>query len=353
MMNSLLKSDLLVDLNKELKLFLAESSIVDTKGNVYSWLNPRHPGFVYPEIMGLYLNLSAQLTSTANSKKVSRQTTILWEKRSHAIAKQLQKLVPPLGGLGKQGKTYAFDNCMAITGLLVYKRYLGGYVNPETLGRMAKFTIELLTKKLVCYDERGNIVEQKRHWSNTFGASSLKNAIALDLLAKETQNPAYRELAFRIAKNVIATCFHRGYFKAFPTTNSVYCHAHCYALEGLLHLQTQGEGQFEPVLKAGVMQLKVWQNDDGSLYNWYNNVPGERFKVADATAQAIRLWSAIDRNYYGENIERGGQFLTSLQSPQKGLYYQPNTKDRNSWASIFAVQATDWYLNGVGDSILV
>ena len=98
-MNSLLKSDLLVDLNKELKLFLAESSIVDTKGNVYSWLNPRHPGFVYPEIMGLYLNLSAQLTSTANSKKVSRQTTILWEKRSHAIAKQLQKLVPPLGGL--------------------------------------------------------------------------------------------------------------------------------------------------------------------------------------------------------------------------------------------------------------
>lgn len=352
MINSLLKSNYLIDLNRELKLFLAESSIVDRRGNVYSWLNPRHQGFVYPEIMGLYLNLSSQLVGITNSE-VWQPIDALLEKRSHAIAKQLQKLVPSLGGLGKQGKVYAFDNCMAITGLLAYKQYLGGYVDPKILLQMADFTVELLTQKLVCYDNKGNIVEQKPHWSNTFGASTLKNAIALDMLARETQNQAYQKLAFRIAEDVVATCFHRGYFRAFPTTNIVYCHAHCYALEGLLHLQTQGNRQFSQVLEAGVKQLKAWQNNDGSLYNWYNNVTEQRFKVADATAQAIRLWSAIDRDYYADNIERGGQFLTSLQSPHKGLHYQPETKDRNSWASIFAVQATDWSLNGVGDSLLV
>ena len=349
----LLKTNSLIDLDRKLKLFLAKSSLVDARGNVYSWLNPRHPGFVYPEIMGLYLNLSSQLIRAPNTPKASKTVNALLENRSHAVAKQLQKLISPVGGLGKQGQIYAFDNCMAIAGLLAYKQHLGGFIEPKILLAMTDFAVKLLRQKLVCTDDLGNTVEQKLHWSNTFGASTLKNAIALNKLAQETQDITYRQLALQIAEDAIDRCFRGSYFTAFATTNTVYCHAHCYALEGLLYLQTQGYRQFDRVLKAGVKQLKAWQNDDGSMYNWYNNAFGQRFKVADATAQAIRLWLAIDRDFYAENIERGWQFLISLQSPQTGLYYQPDSQDRNSWASIFTVQAMDWYFNGADGSLLV
>ena len=371
MINNLLKINPSVDVGDELKFFLAESKIVDVRGNVYSWLNARNPGFVYPEIMGLYLNLSSQLISLQKFEKIQQQDSggNDWlalendlplmsldqklESRTHAIAQQLQRLVPASGGLGKAGKIYAFDNCMVISGLLTYRKYLTGYVDDNILSRLADFTVKSLKQRLTYIATDGDYSKPTPHWSNTFGASMLKNVIALCTLTEETQNPLYYELALEIAAEIIDSCFHNGYFKAFATTDTVYCHAHCYALEGLLYLQTKGYQNFSDVLIAGVEQLKAWQNDDGSLYNWYNIPARQRFKVADATAQAIRLWLAIDSDGYQENIQKAWQFLDSLRSPQKGLYYRVGSQDCNSWASIFALQAADWYANGVHGDRLV
>ena len=369
MTNSILEITPVINLHRELTSFLAESNIVDSRGNVYSWVNPRNPGFVYPEIMGLYLNLSSQLVSSKTESSVgnqvliptrtkvdrliSRSTDRQLERRSHAIAQRLQKLVPLSGGLGKQGKIYVFDNCMAISGLLAYKKHLGGYVDDRVLSRMADFVVKLLERRQIYLPENGEELKPQAHWSNIFGASMLKNTIALSGLAEETRDSAYSQLASEIAEEVVDSCFERGYFRSFPKTNSVYTHAHCYALEGLLHLQTRGNRRFQNIIEAGVEQLKIWQNDDGSLYNWYNDTSRTRLKVADATSQAIRLWLAISPELYQDNIQRGWQFLAKIQSPQTGLHYHSDSKDRNSWASIFALQAMDWSLNKVyGDRLV-
>ena len=394
MTNSLLVISPLSHLYDELKIFLARSDIVDVQGNVYSWLNPQHPGFIYPEIMGLYLNLASQLIYAERcsltmlspdiyivDREASRcsDTEIAWlfpienssskskrshslksstidvqlELRTHAISQQLQSLVPPSGGLGKQGKVYAFDNCMAISGLLAYKKYLAGFVDDEILSRMADFTVKLLQQRLTCVAEDGSILKLTPHWSNTFGASMLKTVIALDELTEETGDCTYRQLALEITEEIIANCFNHSYFRAFPATNAVYCHAHCYALEGLLYLQTKGYQNVSEILQAGVQQLQTWQNDDGSLFNWYNTTSCPQLKVADVTAQAIRLWLAIDPHTYAHNIQRGWDFLTKMRSPQQGLYYCVGSRDRNSWATIFSLQALDWSLNDVYGDCLV
>ncbi|MDJ0796527.1 MAG: hypothetical protein QNJ51_06775 [Calothrix sp. MO_167.B12] len=394
MTNSLRVISPLSHLYDELKMFLATSEIVDLQGNVYSWLNPQHPGYVYPEIMGFYLNLVSQLiyitrfsltqmspnrhrldgdtsrcrkteiawlfpieNSSSKSRKSHRlkpnDTNTLLELRTHAISQQLQRLVQASGGLGKNGKVYVFDNCMAISGLLAYKKYLAGYVDDEILESMANFTVKLLEQRQICVAEDGSILKVTPHWSNTFGASMLKTVIALDGLTEETGNCTYRQLALEIAEEIIANCFDRSYFRAFPATNAVYCHAHCYALEGLLYLQTKGYKNVSEILQAGVKQLQIWQNDDGSLFNWYNTTSCHQLKVADATAQAIRLWLAIAPQTYADNITRGWQFLASIQSPEQGLYYHADSQDCNSWATMFALQALDWSLNDVCSDRLV
>ncbi|MGK7914651.1 MAG: hypothetical protein AB4038_03775, partial [Prochloraceae cyanobacterium] len=284
----------------------------------------------------------------ATSEPVLRQ-------RTHAVAQKLQSLVPVSGGLGKQGKIYVFDSCIAINGLLNYKKYLNQKVSEGSLLRMATFVTELLRHRLILLDQdlKPSLVES--HWSKVFGASMLKTVIALDALTQETGDTTYLELGLEIAEEVVAKCFNNGYFRIFSDNDAVYCHAHCYALEGLLHLQARGYTytNVASILKAGVEQLQTWQNDDGSLYNWYNSANKQQLKVTDATAQAIRIWLAVDRQAYSKNIERGLNFLARCQSSEGGLYYHAGSKDVNSWASIFALQALDWYYNGVRADCIV
>ena len=171
--------------------------------------------------------------------------------------------------------------------------------------------------------------------------------IALDLLAAEMDEPRYRSLALEIAHDVVAACFSDGAFRIIPEDTSVYTHPHCYALEGLLYLRTRGYLDTTELLRAGADRLAAWQNADGSQFNWNNVFPSrERLKVGDATAQAVRLWLAVDRNAYGYQIEKGLGFLTSLVSPLGGLYYCEGSHDVNSITTIFAAQALEWYRYG-------
>lgn len=318
--------------------FLTSPPAVDGPGNVYSWINPAHPGFVYPEGMGLYLTLMSQLAASGNNP--------LLVERAHAVATRLQGLVPQSGGIGLRGLLYPFDTCMAVTGLLAYKTHLNGPVDPDILARMAEFIVDMARHRLTVVDEQGRRPEVAPHWSTVFGASMLKEVIALDAIARETRDESYRMLALEIAHEVIEGCFADGAFHVFPHHTAVYCHPHCYALEGLLHLRTRGYHDATALLRAGANRLSAWQNDDGSLYNWYQTPGRARQKVGDATAQAVRIWLAVDRYGYQPEIERGLGFLSWLRSSLGGLYYADGSDDINSITTIFAAQAMEWYLHG-------
>ncbi len=317
--------------------FLINPPIVTEEGRLLSWVNPDHPGFIYPEGMGLYLTLMVQLAADGDSEVIDA---------THRVAHALQEIVSPLGGIGIQGKLFPFDTCMAITGLLSYKRHLHGKVNTDILATMSDFVVDLAERRLAVLNDDGSAPEVIPHWSTIFGASMLKEVIALDLLAVETGEERYRTLAIEIADEVIRDCRSDGFFHVIPQDMAVYSHAHCYALEGLLHLRARGYRDSTEMLREGADRLREWQNEDGSLFNW-NNAPAtrDRLKVGDASAQAVRIWLAVDKDVYRPQIERGVSFLASLASSGGGLAYCAGSGDINSITSIFASQALDWYLN--------
>jgi hypothetical protein len=332
-------ASLAIAMKEDLIDFVTSHKIVDSVGNVYSWFNQDHPGFIYPEAMGLYLNLASQMGCYKNNFALTHV--------AHTVGKKLQEYVPSSGGIGKYGKIYAFDTSMAISGLLAYKKYLHGWVDDATIRQMASFIVEMTRHRLTVINDDKSRVNLPPHWSTRFGASTLKTVIALDALALEFNDKTYHHLLVEVANEILENCFSHGCFSVHEEDSAVYCHAHCYALEGLIYLQKQHDFNVMNVLLAGADRLKMWQNSDGSLFNWYNAPDREQLKMSDATAQAVRIWLAVDRDFYHREIERGLEFLASLCSPQSGIYYHQGSQDLNSWAALFTIQATDWYLNGV------
>ena len=318
--------------------YLVSPIVANGDGRVYSWVNPDRPGFVYPEAMGLYLRLISTLAA-------SRQDDVL-ARRAHEVARGLHDLMPPEGGVGMDGNSYLFDTCMAVGGLVAYRRLLGGAVEPDLLERMGRFIVDLVERRLALVDPSGAAPQVRHHWSTIFGAHMLKTVIALDLLAEETGEGRCRSLAYEVADEVLAGCLKEGAFRIGPADEVVYCHAHCYALEGLLYLRARGQRDTTAVLKAGAEKLREWQSESGGMFNWYLDPSRERAKVGDATAQSVRIWIAVDRDAYAPNIERGLAFLHGLASPAAGIYYALGSRDVNSITSVFATQALEWYLQG-------
>lgn len=325
-------------LQNDILSFLTYSDIVNEAGHVYSWINPDHHGYVYPEAMGLYLTLASQTASHRDDPVLSNRT--------HRVARRLQDMVPASGGIGKNGNHYLFDNCMAITGLLTYESLLGGTLDEAAFTRLTNFARELAERGCAVVATSGEVANVRPHWSTRIGASALKNVIAFDRLATRFNDMRYLDLAMEMADYVISSCFRDGVFYSHAATSMVYTHAHCYALEGLLHLHARGYRDTSSTLQAGADQLRDWQNGNGGLFNW-NNAPQQRvLQVADATSQAVRIWIAVDRERYAANIERAIAFLASLRGPEGGLYYAPGSADVNSWSSLFAAQALEWHTYG-------
>jgi hypothetical protein len=213
---------------------------------------------------------------------------------------------------------------------------------------MILFVLECLNqKKAAIHKEKRNELFNKEKWSLSYGCLLIKLAIPLYLLYESTHNPMYKQKAITLAKELISRCFHEDHFSINEYIPWVYTHPHCYATEGLLFLQKKGIHDFDEIIIKSAEWLVKQQNSDGSLYSWYYRPGVEKVKNGDCNAQAIRIWIAVDSKKYKENIEKGFAFIQTLQSPEGGLYYSPESKDINSWVSLFAWQAYNWKLHGI------
>ncbi len=297
-----------------------KNQAIGPNGEVYSWRNPHHPGYPYPEAAGLLLTLLASVESTTSPAQT-------------AIAKRLLADLSATAAVGRDGVDYAFDTAMALHGLHAYAKDMDV---PE-LNRVHDFL-------LTCVDQRSahrpTTARLPKRWSTSWGCHLLKLALAIDTHHRNQGRSSCAVLRPLLA-SLLPLC-HNGRFVTHNGSRQSYVHASCYALEGLLRLQTIEMADVRTQLRAGCEWLAAIQLEHGALPAWHDGTRGWGPQPSDIVAQSVRLWSAVDRDRYASAIARGLSHLAALQSPAGGIRYTVQSPDINTWCTVFAVQAVSW-----------
>lgn len=290
------------------RAWLRGPEVVRDDGAVMSWSNAAHPGYAYPEIAGLWL-------CAFGAER---------DELSAAVTRWLCAQRDPLGRVGRDGITYAFDASVAIRGLRA-----AGAPDPAVNEMRARLVSDLCGGP-VCSDERD------KRWSTLRAPHLLKCAIAL------RDNEIERVLA-HIDPARGATQEAQGLrFDDGTARGLSYLHAHLYALEGTMWLAQRGDDRARARLSAGARWTAFAQDPSGGLRAWHDGARASGPLRADATAQAVRLWSALDRERFADEISLGRSALAAMQHPCGGLRYEPESDDVNVWATLFALQADEW-----------
>lgn len=313
-------------------------------GHCLSWWNPRHPGYAYPEISGLLLHLLA-VEGAAPSRR-------------DELVRALVVDPAPVEGVARDEQAYTFDTAMALGGLLADATRAG------TEGVARRWTDLLVTAA----DKRSPAAGQswaraltpETRWSESFGAHQAKVVGAL-LASRDRFGPS-AGVGDAVGICVAAATEIQevdGRFRAHSLTVQTYVHSHCYAVEGLLMAASGGASTtHESVLadlkdraRAGASWLAAVQQASGGLAAWHDGQSSSGPVRADATAQALRIWTLVDPDAYADSCARAVAALEGLRVPGRGLRYEPGSDDVNAWSTIFAYQALSWQAGATAASV--
>jgi len=211
--------------------WLAHSPIRNQDGGIYSWLNPEKPGYIYPEIMGYYTKLFSYLYLKTGKK--------LFLERAVQTADKLVGMIPPSGGVSREGTEYVFDSAMCLSGFIALSRVSETEKYKEPISLLSNFVYHSLEKRAVAFSQ-GREKQDDSIWSLSFGPSSLKCCIALLETGDFSPDTKYKMLTENLSREIINSCFREGFFTINSKKPWVYTHPHCYATEGLLFLQERG-----------------------------------------------------------------------------------------------------------------
>jgi Prenyltransferase and squalene oxidase repeat len=316
--------------------WLVNSKIRNKDGAVYSWLNPKKEGYIYPEIIGYYTKLFSYLYSVEKKDKF-RELAI-------SSADYISSILSKNGSVSRGGIEYVFDTGICLSGMLSLNKINSLKENhKKSIDAMARFIKNALSKKTPAFKEGKPLFDNSK-WSLSYSSLLIKTAISLIEYGKYSNNAEYISFTENIVNEIISKTFRGKYFSINEFKDTAYVHPHCYATEGLCFLKINGYPKYSDIIQKSAQWLSEIQNDDGSINNWYNSNEIKE-KQGDATAQSIRIWLFEDKIKYKKNIEKAISFLKTLQSPEGGLYYNNNSKDVNSWVSMFASQALYWNIN--------
>jgi len=308
--------------------WLLGPAVVDGDGQVRSWANPDHPGYRYPEAAGLLLSLHAvdghpwPQGGDATIERIA--TTLLHTAEADA--------------LGRDGARYLFDEGIALAGLVRYARRGGNVPRERIEALQARFVARLRRREVVA-------PQQPARWSTTLGPHMLKLAVTVGAWPDVT--PQLRRVLVDLWVDLAAHCDAGRFVTAGHPDGGrrTYLHAHCYAVEGALRLgvgdllTADDSRHSRRLAQAGATWLATVQRPGGGFPAWHDGVNGWGPEPADVAAQAVRLWTLIDRDHYATSIERAQGFLARLTAPSGALRYHGDSRDENTWATIFAVQA--------------
>lgn len=280
-------------------------------GAVLSWVNPAHPGYPYPEVAGLWLRFAAR--AEAPPAAVSAVRERLREDGASGL-------------VGRAGLSYPFDTAAA----------LGGLVATGAAGAVERRMFDAIVDAI---DRRRAVREGAPvdRWSTRWTGHMLKVIAPLRRYALASGDALAEGASRRLLDG-----FRGGDVEPFDS-GDFYTHAFCYAAEGLLAAHAWGLGDFARDLAAHAATLASLQRGDGSLPAFRSGGPSR----ADATAQAVRLWCAVDRERHAEAIAKALGALGGFDAGAGGLRYEAGSGDVNTWATLFAAQAEAWAAGAV------
>jgi hypothetical protein len=310
--------------------WLVSSDLTAADGHCLSWWNPEHPGYPYPEISGLLLSLLS-IEDRVPDRRAELVGALVGAARVEA-------------GVARGGRTYTFDTAMALRGLL-----LSADPAPRVHDLALAWT-ELLVRAAERQDPAvgGGWAGELRpdtHWSESFGAHQAKVCGALVVAAERFGRwPDLGEALLTYVRAGTDIQQADGRFPAHGRTGVTYVHSHCYAVEGLLMSRAGGVpvDDIDARVRAGASWLASAQVSAGGLLAWHDGTRAWGPVRADATAQALRIWTLVDPDRYAGHRSAAVGALTSLVAPGRGLRYEPESTDVNAWATIFAHQALSW-----------
>ncbi len=304
--------------------WLVNDRVVAPDGAVRSWWNPEHPGYAYPEIAGYLLSLLA----------FEGLTTVPIRDR---IARRLVADMSVDGGVGRGGTDFVFDSAMALTGLISHEAIGGTIPEADAVDRLFGYVTRTLLDRRAC--TRGDPGDET-HWSRSYGCHLLKTSIALRAYDARTPGVTVGPLLDRL-RDDLTPLYDDGRFRTNAVSDVSYLHAHCYAIEGLMAME-ELDSRCGELIDGGAAWLAGIQDPTGGIRAWHDGKSASGPLRSDATAQAVRIWSHVDRSGYSSAIDRALTFLASMTTPEGGLRYGPGSEDANTWASIFGLQAIRW-----------
>lgn len=302
--------------------WLGSSDVAGPSGQVASWHNPAHPGFPYPEAAAIWLSWAAW-----------RQERGLGHPpldRLGTVARVLTDDIRHQGAVGRNGHRHLFDTCVAIHALVRAGRAFDSVTEPGSSELASALTGFLEADSPVLPVPASDL-----RWSRTWGIYQVRSAALLFLAGELQDDPLTREKALAIRRRAESSKH---------DSNPQYVHALAYGAEGELLFRAIQEEK-GPVSPEGVARdLSRLQGPDGQLPAWTDGTGGGR---ADATAQAIRIWVAVDRDRFQEASERALSYLAARQSGRGGIEYRESSGDLNTWATAFTDQALNWVYGDV------
>lgn len=304
--------------------WLVGDRILLPDGGVLSWDNPSHPGYRYPEAAGLLLMLLAQQGPA-------------WRFQCDLLVRGLIQDRSQAGGYGRGGHDYAFDTAIVLSAVLAHQQGGGTIPDPELPHTLLDFLDAVLQSRQATRLSAADTT----HWSYSYGCHLLKVVRALASYHDVYRDPRCLVLIRSLCMDLLPL-YTQGRFRIHHRAQESYLHAACYAVEGLLCLESRALATVGPLIQHCAEWLAETQAPGGGFRAWHDGRSAYGPLRADVTAQAVRIWSCVNRLRFKDSIQRALDFLAELQTPVGGLSYEPGSADVNTWATIFAVQAALW-----------
>jgi hypothetical protein len=336
--------------------------------------------YAYTEITGYALSYLLDLSRSGNFDHLDEriQAALDYLLRIQRLADgsadegALCHSVDPLNGETRPD-FYSFDTAMCIQGLVDFYSATGKDAALESAMRAADWLITRMqfpdgSFRALSSPNREDTQAEEDPIFGDRCCLHAKHAIGLLKVWQASRDERYRDAAVKVCDWVLGLQNPDGSFCASKRGQQTASHAHCYATEGLLVAAhcLQADRYLAAARKSGEWLAKR-QNKNGSLNIAYNRPVfglGRRAVelirpryVADATAQAIRIWLLLDAfgpaKSYREPCQKAAHFLYAAQVTdasdalaQGGIQYWPGHPILFAWVGMFAHQAQRWLASG-------
>ncbi len=232
---------------------------------------------------------------------------------------------------------------MVLTGLMAERKVAGELPDPNLPARLFEFiATEIKARRAATAPTMGS----GAHWSTTYGCHLLKMAQSITAYGDAFGDERAPALVNQLVADLTPLA-DNGRFRIHDHEDYSYLHSHCYALEGLSVIEAASpRGWLMPIIRRGALWLGKIQDESGGVRAHNNGFASWGELRGDATAQAIRIWSLVDRTAFAGEISAALAFLEGLRTESGGYRYSPNSRDVNTWVTIFATQALMWATEG-------